>query len=501
MPSSPSPAASAASLDTGPPSLEQLVAHFVSSKRSLSSIHDVYRANDIVTAARRLLEDDAVLTAKVAFVRQGINDQLRNLGAIRQGIEQIVVEGRVEFENLLATLDDFSHHLLTTLDMLRDTPIHGSLQPPGAEQRYLFDFIDTSSVDELNASLRACIDRTNDASSALTDTLEHFGTSIRNITQSLVSTNAPTDPSPTPSSFLVLENHATEAAALLQSLVRHYDLCVTAIKHTEGGNEAATRATSDDPLPTELNHPHLDNAALPPMSAAERADMLAVLVNDAVEVEDVVAEIHERVSDMEAVLGEMSAHVATVQGTYAGVMHTFRLLKGAGNDIPTHMSACRVFLARWADERSKIEQGVLALEGLKEFYDGFLDAYDGLLVEIGRRRDVRVKMEAIAREAVRKINRLYEDDVTARNSFHATQGDHLPSDIWPGLVDPPPRYSIAMSTADRRDGHGHSHGHGHGHGGENDAGEEGAVGLRDISIPHLPDEVIAAARRRMEARR
>ncbi|KAH7062232.1 autophagy-related protein 17 [Macrophomina phaseolina] len=480
-------AASTGSLDNGPPSLEQLVSHFVNAKRSLASIHHVWRANEIVTQARQLLEVDAVLTSKIAFLSRGLDEQTKTLRTLRYGVDLVGVEGHDEFKELLASLDETSQHLHNTLQLLKETPIHSTLQPPGTPQKYLFDFIDSSSVDDLEASLRACIDRTNEADSALAETIDAFGASLVRLDDALDACPPPPDPDPSllPPSFRQLEGHATETASLLQSLVRHYDLCVTALKHTEGGNEAATRATSDEP----------DAPPPPPMTEAERADMLAVLANDAAEVDDVVAEIRDRVSDMEGLAAEMAGHIECLQASYTAHLQAYRVMIDVGKEVPEHLAGCRTFQARWGEEKAKIEKGMLALEGLREFYDGFLDAYDGLLVEVDRRRQVRIKMELIAREALRKIDRLYEDDLAARNTFHITQGEHLPSDIWPGLVDPPPRYEIvvssnrdlAPSTAET---------------GEQDTViEDIERRIRDISIPALPDEIVDAAVRRMERRR
>lgn len=334
--------------------------------------------------------------------------------------------------------------------MLKNTPIHGTLQPPGTPQKYLFDFIDSSSVDDLEASLRACIDRTNEADSALAETIEGFGASLARLDDALDSCPPAPDssPSPLPSSFHQLEGHATETAGLLQSLVRHYDVCVTALKHTEGGNEAATRATFEEsPLPSATDLPHdldpnlhvnldqldIDVASLrpdapppPPMTEAERADMLAVLANDAAEVDDVVAEIRDRVSDMEGLAGDMAGHIEALQTSYSGHLNAFRVMVDVGKEVPEHLASCRTFQARWGDEKTKIEEGMLALEGLREFYDGFLDAYDGLLVEVGRRRQVRIKMEVIAREALRKIERLYDGMFPAHRGSQSRQ-HHQPA--------------------------------------------------------------------------
>ena len=68
-----SPASPASSASSGssrrfdqnrPQTLEDLVNHFVASKRSLNTQTTLWRANEIVNTARELLEENAILAAK-----------------------------------------------------------------------------------------------------------------------------------------------------------------------------------------------------------------------------------------------------------------------------------------------------------------------------------------------------------------------------------------------------------------------------------------------------
>lgn len=79
-------------------SLETLVAHLLASKRSLSSISTVWRANEIVTSARSALEDSATLTGRTGFLRNGILEQVKTLQKVRGGIEHVYNDGQREFK-------------------------------------------------------------------------------------------------------------------------------------------------------------------------------------------------------------------------------------------------------------------------------------------------------------------------------------------------------------------------------------------------------------------
>lgn len=78
--------------------LQALVSHLLASKRSLSSISTVWRANEIVTSARSALEESAILSARTLFLRDGVSEQAKILRKLRGGIENVYKEGQREFE-------------------------------------------------------------------------------------------------------------------------------------------------------------------------------------------------------------------------------------------------------------------------------------------------------------------------------------------------------------------------------------------------------------------
>jgi autophagy-related protein 17 len=105
MASPPSPASltssssSRRSLEPNRPlSLEDLVNHFVASKRSLNTQTILWRANDIVNSARELLEENAILAAKNASIRNIVDEQVDALVAVRRGIELVEADVQVEFK-------------------------------------------------------------------------------------------------------------------------------------------------------------------------------------------------------------------------------------------------------------------------------------------------------------------------------------------------------------------------------------------------------------------
>ncbi|KAJ4299606.1 Autophagy- protein 17 [Kalmusia sp. IMI 367209] len=450
MASPPSPASSAStassrrSLDQNRPhTLEDLVTHFVASKRSLQTQTILWRANEIVTSARELLEENALLAAKNTSIRNIIDEQVDALEAVRRGIDVVEADVQAEYKQLLHDLDTSFAGLRSTLAVLRETPIDTALQPPGTPQKHLFDFIDSTTVTALENSLRACIDRYNEARSSLEESTDAFDTALENLRSSI--DNVPktpvtsSTPSPIPGLYHDLEGRAREAAQAFQSLVRHYDLCVTALRHTEGGAAAVTQATGDASVPSDDDH----GPPPEPITEEERQEMLGVLAKDALEVEDVISEIREHGSEMSYLLSQIDNHITQLRSEDSALGSILKMIANIAREVKNHIGTSRTFHASWLeDTRPNLLNGIEEWENQRDFYERFDLAYAELLVEISSRRRRHEKAKRKAEEAQKELDRLHAEDERAREQFTLAQGDFLPLDIWPGLRDPPRHYEV-----------------------------------------------------------
>lgn len=327
--------------------------------------------------------------------------------------------------------------------MLRETPIEAVLQPPGTPQKHLYDFIDGTAITNLENTLRACIDRYNSALATLGESNDAFDTCLDNLHSSIENvpmTPATTsNPSPIPSLYHDLEGHAKEAAQAFQGLVQHYDLCVTALQHTEGGSAAATQATGDAPSQSA------DEFAAPPepMTEEERQEMLGVLQKDAHEVEEVVVEIRERVSEMTFLLTQIENHINHLRNEASALSSILQMITQITAEVRSHILTSRSFHGSWLDDtRPTLLNGIEEWENQREFYERFDLAYAELLVEVSSRRRRHEKAKRKAEEAQKELDRLFAEDERAREQFALAQGDFLPLDIWPGLRDAPRQYEV-----------------------------------------------------------
>ena len=430
--------------------LDTLVPHLLAAKRSLSCVEYVSHANDLVTSTRQALETHTILTARTLFIRNGCKAQISTLDHVYEHNQSIAREAGDDFHEVIDKLDAAEEKLRNTLDLLRSTPVDSKLRREGEEPRHLADFVDETGVQTLMGNIRQSIDSTGRARKTFDQATEALDGEIRRIKELLTSDPGISDSltinsnlrSPVPDFLQSMEIQAGEMARNLESLVKHFDLCVTAIKHTEGGGAAASKIARDLPDGMALNL-SADDEPLERITDQEMIDMLEVLEKDAGEVEEVVLEVKEAILEVEANAERVKAFGQRLTDELSRTITAFNHLEDLGSRLPGYITQSQIFIYRWDEERGKIDEYMDDLEGLRDFYSNFINAYDNLLIEVGRRKDVEKRIAKIRQEAIAKIERLVQEETSERQAFRQEQGDFLPVDIWPGLVTAPIRYEIS----------------------------------------------------------
>lgn len=475
------------------PSLQRLTTHFVTAKRSLSTTHHVFRANELVTSSRKLVEEVAVLNARNEYATRAAEEGVRVLEDTKWAIEQKGDDAESDFTRVIEGLDEANGRLLATLETLRGTAVEASLQrqpeetksnasddPEDVHQydqrdftddgKTLLSFIDTSKHETIQAALRNQIDDFNATRGDLSSSLDTFAKDIH-VLHTLLSP-PPASPEPpellrpalydeppptVPQLFHTITDNAGAMASLLESLVSHYDLCVTALKHTEGGGQAARKAVeqqrnstspmaSNDALPQskenlEESLYHKDHASH--MSAEERQEMLKVLEHDSQEVEDVVSELSEHARDLESAFDKLSIRARKSRERGKTLNQVITMLHEMQNiHIPSHLHSLETFSADWTRIRATILSNTEQLVELSDFYADFFDGYKKLLREIERRQVAETQMRRIAEKAEREIGKVWDADDKARGAFMEEVGGVLPRDLWPSLHKASRRWEV-----------------------------------------------------------
>lgn len=468
-------------------SIDTLISHLVASKRSLSSIALVQNATTILSDARSALESTTVLAARSTYLRRSLASQAKILKGVQYELEASIHTIGQDFRGVLQQLDRTDKKLHTTIMILLATQVEDGFKtklnsgsdPDAAVaedgKNTLHDFVDDQPVEELKENLKVVIDNVRQSQQEMDEAMLAFQRDLQSV--NAASSDLPTPslriesaaPQPDMGELLQgLEGHAREMAESLEDLVKHFDLCVTAIKHTEGGGAAVAKNFDTGDLPEGVGVEDFE-APSRSMSEQERKEMIQVLENDAAEVDDVVIEIQDRHADMEGQLDQIMLWKEMKEGAYDDVTNAIRLLEKIGQRLPTLIAESSKLANRWAEEKTKIEDGMAGMEDLCEVYENFLHAYDGLIVEVARRKAVKRQMERVMGEAQAKLDKLFEEDQTQRDTFRDEQGDFLPSDIWHGLASMPPKFAFSRLNED------------------------------DGSVPDLPRKTVEDALRRLKA--
>lgn len=384
------------------------------------------------------------------------------LERVRRGAESTARRGRGELAGVSVGLEGVEGRLRGTLGRLRGTVVERGLRPEVEEEgkgKSLVDFMNEEGVEGVVGGIREVMEGAGRGVGAFEEGNRGFGEEVEGVRRLVrgggggglkggsgvmgsASPEQGLERSPIPRILHEMEDHAREMATSLESLVSHYDLCVTAIKHTDGGGDAFSKIAEDLP---EGVHIGQDAGGVPPepMGADERIEMMRVLEEDAGQVEDVVMEIRDHIAEMESLHSRVEMHMDHLASEHANTTAAFRMLEDLGQRLPGHITRTQIFLTRWDEDKAAIDERLEELEGLTEFFHGFLRAYDNLLIEIGRRKDQELQVERVVQDARSRLDKLYEDEVEEREVFKKAHGEYLPVDIWPGLRDKPLRYSIS----------------------------------------------------------
>ncbi|KAK4223049.1 autophagy-related protein 17 [Podospora fimiseda] len=442
--------------------VEVLVKHLLDAKTALASWQLVMRANDLATEGRRMHEESVILTAQTGFLRQGIADQISILKQVRRSMQRVYKGGQKDFKMIVKSLDEADARLNDTMQKLRETVVERVFRPPEEEPKSLMDFVDEKSVEEIHNALKESIRELQNAQTSFDTDLLRFDNDLRTLEKILKSTtsNSPSAASsselpykPMPHLLAILTNHSHDMAQHLQSLNKHFDMCVTAVRSTQGGAALARRRaadiTQDDGHPLSISNDiteqesHLTGGDFEPlMDPQERAEVVQVVVQDASEVDEVVTELHAVLQQMEIAFSSLKEQADILRAQYVSTVNGFQVLEDIGGKLQSYIEAEDEFVDRWETERQTIFETMARMDEAKETYEGYSAAYHTLLMELERRKSVEEKIQSTLRKAKQTVDGILEVDRKEREHFTQEIGDYLPADLWVGMNEGLPRWEF-----------------------------------------------------------
>lgn len=430
------------------------------------------RAHVLVDSARAALQEAAVISSRCMFLRTALQDQLTIAGQVNRMIHNTQKSFKTTFEKTLTDLDNADIRLNQTLELLRNSIVDPAFISPSQERveqerkenrkvnevsqgggndlrvrtedqkldsmgegaggihdrgelcsnsiaaraRTLHDFVEDEGIENLKSLLRHSIDYVQESHDSLLSSLTMFDESIQSLSNSLKSLRDPAPHSePLHAPLHALEEHTEAMASLLSSLTNHYDRCSLALKSSESSEYT--------PLSLDCN-------------------LYLVLSRDASQVPDVVHELRERLDEMEHIFLQISRNMNELRSLEHDTITLFAAFEQFQVELAGCIDGLAVFEQKQADLKVDMESRLEELWRLGEFYDGFVGAYDAMIIEVGRRKGVAARMESVVKDAVMKLQALYDEDRQDREGFKEEYGQWLPVDIWPGLSDPPTTWIV-----------------------------------------------------------
>lgn len=255
-----------------------------------------------------------------------------------------------------------------------------------------------------------------------------------------------------------LVNRSHSMAEHLASLTHHFDMCVTAVRITEGGTALARRKAAEDSgaggadavsISGVIAEQETNVADLDP---EERAEIVQVVMTDAPEVDEVVADLNTEMQQMDAEFAQLRDQADQVRAGYGAVTQAFQVLEDIGSRLSGYIAAETEFAERWEAEKEGIGARLAEMETLRDFYEGYASAYDSLILEVERRRAVEEKIQAVWRKAKEQADKLVESDWRDREAFRSEVGEYLPTDLWVGMSGPLRRWEVVRAEEEGQRG-------------------------------------------------
>lgn len=248
-------------------------------------------------------------------------------------------------------------------------------------------------------------------------------------------------------SSITTRSHAM--AEHLASLTHHFDMCVTAVRITEGGAALARRKAAEDSGgadPVSISGVIAEQEAnVEEHDTDEKAEIVKMVLQDAAEVEEVVADLNAEMQEIDVDFGFLKDQADQVKAYYGSVTQAFQLLEDIGSRLPGYIAIEEEFIQRWEDEKQDILGRMQDMENLRNFYEGYASAYDSLILEVERRRAIEDRIHGIWRKAKEAVDKLVEADWKDRETFRAEVGEYIPTDLWVGMSGPLRKWEVVRS--------------------------------------------------------
>ncbi|KAJ2550379.1 hypothetical protein EV175_004092 [Coemansia sp. RSA 1933] len=284
-----------------------------------------------------------------------------------------------------------------------------------AKKHTLYDHIDQDAVSAVEERTRQCIDRLEDISKTSSELCRR---AVERLGESEIPT--PEDISVTWAGVRDIERLVEESQGVvadmeqdLASVDRHCDQLRDTIRDLEADGESVLSI-----------------------------DDYNVLLRDTEEIPAIVTELQGMLDGIQQRADETNVRSLQYTAFYADNKRQFELVAHVASVASEFAQTAADSHRLLEDAASEAEAALNDTLGLISWYRGFHSAYDSLIEEMQRRRQVQRQNQVEIDDMRGRLESMYVDEVRARADFVDRAGPFLPSDLCPFIQDPPPYFSV-----------------------------------------------------------
>ncbi|KAK7204272.1 autophagy-related protein 17 [Myxozyma melibiosi] len=413
---------------------------FINAKQALAAAEPICTAADsLVVCSRETLEAALAVHSKSLFLDKELHSQIALLYQINEALHAAVASCEAEFEASLLELDKSGARLDGVLTKLQELVVDPAFKSSSSTEdnqegdgdgdgntittantkRTLKDYTHDAGVEQIKSQLRQAIDVFQDQHGLMISGLSDFDIELADLSEKISEAPPPLSDISQCKSFVnsleIIETHARDMGILLESLAHHYDQCSQALMTSDESR------LEDDP---------------------ERADLIAVLRDDAAQVPDVLDEIRERHAAMSALTDALTTFLSDSTERYTSAVQRSSVFSAYKQNLERHLLSAREFADGVQDYFDRRNSLLSELEELIGYFEGFIRSYDALVLEVVRRQNTKKRMESVVHETLDKLKAIYDEEMDSRTAFWKRSGPYIPIDLWPGVSDPPIGFEI-----------------------------------------------------------
>ncbi|ODV89816.1 hypothetical protein CANCADRAFT_58650 [Tortispora caseinolytica NRRL Y-17796] len=412
-----------------------LASWFIESKVALESAQATCsNAESLITQLQDKFRTVSGVLARSLFVYNSLNEQCKLLDAFLNLLKATQSNSSDTLKSLLIDLDQAYEYLEEALSVLHATKLVPSLELPS--KKLLDDFVSDNGIEHVRTQLDHYIAGIQTELDLYTDDVNYFEKELaefklqyssiaKNAEFSGLLRSAPVKVNDT----LAVSNEAIASmdqmnansevlAELLESLAKHYDQCSEAVEPNAG---------------------HL--------SLQEREELEAVVREDAYHVDTVLSDISAQYKDIVSKGDDIQVYENRVNKLEQLVSNCVdSITKLQEGKLAHFIDRVGSFKNNFSQSISAIETLLNELVALRDHYTRFAIGYDSMILEIKRRQEFDDSITQLFDQFMSVLKTKLDAESTLRQNFLSTHGEFLPSDLWPGLIDPPKQFEIISQT-------------------------------------------------------